>query len=536
MRVSAVELVLLSALLAGGDAVYANESPPGSNEDQWGATHFPVSCRPQVQDRFNRAVAILHSFEYGEAVKAFQDVLSADPDCAMAHWGVAASYARVVWGPAWIDFERGREAIRRALEVQGGTPRERAYIEAVAAFFEESEGLDYQTRVDRFAQRMEAVHRRYPEDQEAALFYAVSLLGTVDPLDTNYAVQRRAGAIAEAVFQEQPDHPGAAHYVIHAYDYPPLASRALPAARRYAEIAPAAAHALHMPSHIFSRLGLWEESLETNRASKQAALKARGWTEMGHTIVYMMYAHLQRAEDRAAARLLDELLALGNDHPDDYGVLEHVADGKARFSIERQGWSAYAALSLDPDLSRFPRFEATVRFARGLGAARSGRPAEARRQVEELSTLHGKLIRADEHYYAGTVAIWQQVLAAWIAHAEGTAEQALELMREAADLDDRTAYVGSFESGPDALVHTREQLGDLLLVLGRPGDALREYEISLETAPNRFNCLYGAGRAAELAGDSETALAYYGKLVKLTQGAESEREPLRRARAFLQAQ
>lgn len=529
-----VGLAGLYAVLIGGVAGCGDADQSRSSiGNEWGTVSFPISCRPQLQSSFNRAVAILHSFEFAEAAVAFQELADTDPDCATAHWGVAASYGRVVWGTAWFDLERGAEAIQRAVALGGGTAREQAYIDAWALLFEPSEGLAYGTRVQRFAARMEQVHRDHPEDMEAALFYAISLLGTIDAMDTSYAVQRQAGAVAERVFHEQPNHPGAAHYVIHAYDYPPLASQALPAARRYAKIAPVAAHALHMPSHIFARLGLWEEVIQTNRASNAAAVATGGWTEVAHTLDYMTYAHLQRGEDSTATHLMAELAALGNEYAGDYGVLEHVADIKARSMIERQAWWEYESLDLDPDLSRFPRFEATVRLARSLGAARRGNVAAGRREVERLSGLHAMLTAADEHYYAANVAIWRQVAEAWLSYAVGATEKALDLMQVAVQLDDNTAYVGSFESGPDALLHTREQLADLLLQLDRPAEALREYEADLEGSPNRFSSLFGAGRAAELAGNRHKAEIHYRALLRVAVSAENDRPALQQAKKFL---
>ena len=480
-----------------------------------GRVEFPTSCSPAVQSLFERSVALLHSFAWERTIRSFEEVAEQDPACAMAYWGVAAANARIAWGPAYMQLQEGLEAIRHALAIGGQTERERAYIRAMAQLFEEADILGYTTRLERHVDSMERLHRRLPEDREAALFYAVALLGTVDATAPSREVQQLAGALAESVFIDQPNHPGAAHYIIHAYDYPELAERALTAAGRYAEIAPATPHARHMPSHIYSRLGLWEESIDSNLSVLEVAGDAP--IHAAHSLDYLVYAYLQRAEPEEAADALQRLVELGREHAHEYDVAGHVVDASVRYVLERHAWEEAAGLSLDPRLLYDPRFRATVALARAVGAARSDRVAEARRIAAGLPELHGQLVARGEAYSAANVEIWHPVALAWIHRAEGSNEEALRLMRDAARLDDAKSYVGSFEFGPDELVHTREELGTLLFELGRFAEALEEFERSLDTSPNRFNALFGAARAARLAGNDERARQHYEQLLMVVE-------------------
>ena len=517
--------------------VVATSSPgPGQalavqqSQERLGSVAFPTSCSPAVQPQFESSVALLHSFAWERAIRSFEQVADRDPACAMAYWGVAAANARIAWGPAYMQLEEGLRAIRHALEIGGETERERAYIHAMAQLFEHADSLDYATRLRRHVNAMERLHRRFPEESEGALFYAVALLGTVDATAPSQEVQLRAGALAESVFVERPNHPGAAHYIIHAYDYPELAERALPAAGRYAKIAPATPHARHMPSHIYSRLGLWQKSIDSNLSVLEVAGDAP--IHAAHSLDYLVYAYLQRAEPEKAVGALQRLVELGREHAEEYDVAGHVVDASVRFVLERHAWEEAASLNLDPDLLYDPRFQATVALARAVGAARSGQIEEARRIAAGLPELHSQLVVGGEPYSAANVAIWHPVTLAWIHRAAGSNEEALQLMREAVRLDEAKSYVGSFEFGSDELVHTREELGALLFELGRFAEALEEFERSLDISPNRFNALFGAARAASLAGDSERAREHYEQLLKVAD--EDARGPaIEEAKRFL---
>jgi tetratricopeptide (TPR) repeat protein len=387
---------------------------------------------------------------------------------------------------------------------------------------------------------MEQIYLRYPEDQEAAVFYALALNATAPPTDKTYAKQLKGGEILEKVFAKQPNHPGVAHYIIHSYDNPVLASRGLPAARRYAEIAPAVPHAQHMPSHIFTRLGLWQESIQSNldavAASKDYEAKTHpgaAYYERLHALDYLEYAYLQGAQDRAAKRVLDEVTAIQKVQPEAFQAAYAFAAVPARYVIERRRWSEAASLTLQPGSfpwSRFPWSEAVVYFARALGSARSGNVADARKDIEKLQSLHQTLVKAKDSYWAGQVDLQGRVAGAWLARAEGRNEEALKLMRSAADFEDST---DKHPVTPAPIMPARELLGDLLLELNEPEKAFGEFEKSLSKEPNRFHTFYGAARAAELMGDAGKARMYYEKLLKLGEKADTDRPELQNAKAFL---
>jgi tetratricopeptide (TPR) repeat protein len=516
----------------------------GRPSEQLGHVHFPISCSAAAQQQFDRAVALLHSFWYEEAVKAFTEVTQTDAHCAMGYWGIAMS----LWYPLWYPpspaaLQQGAAAVARAQALQAPTERERAYITAIAAFYTDADKLDHRTRAVAYEKAMEQVHRRYPEDREAAIFYALALDTTAVPTDKTYANVLKAAEILEPIFAEQPNHPGVAHYLIHSYDYPPLAPRALPAARNYAKIAPSAPHALHMPSHIFTRLGLWQESIHSNAAaaaaSKAYARKvgaAGAWPEQLHAMDYLAYAYLQGAQDREAKRVLDELLEIHKAEPESLPAAYAFAAIPARYALERRRWADAAALTLHPSSFPWDRFrgvEAMTVFTRALGAARSGDVTQASKEVATLQALHSALTEAHQGYWADQVEIQRRAAAAWVAHALGKQEEAVTLMRAAADLESAT---DKLPVTPGPIVPARELLGELLLDVQQPAQALTEFEASLRTDPNRFNGLYGAAHAAELAGDRAKARTYYGNLVALCAQADTERPELMAAKAFLAMQ
>ncbi len=496
----------------------------GSVSAELGQVRFPVSCSPAAQQQFNRAVAMLHSFWYDQAERTFAAAARLDPRCAMPYWGIAMTHYHPLWEqPDRESLRKGSEAIRKAESLGAKTPRERAYIEALAAFYRDWEKTDHRTRALAYESAMEQLHRRHPQDREGEIFYALALLGSASPADKSYARQKKAGAMLEKRFAELPNHPGIAHYLIHAYDYPALAERALPAARRYAEIAPAVPHARHMPSHIFTRLGLWEEAISADLASAAAAREharkyhpeAANFEEL-HAMDYLVYAHLQLGQDRQAGRILEELRRMRKVEPAGSFVAAYAfAAIPVRYALERRQWSEAASLPLHPESfewSRYPWAEAILHYGRALGAARSGDPSAARHALGRLEELHRQTADTGPDYWADQVEIQRLSAAAWLDFAEGRKEQALERMRAAARLDDATE---KHPVTPGSVIPTRELLGEMLLLLGNPAEAVAEFEASLRGTPNRFNGLYGAARAADLAGEGGKAERYYAQLRNL---------------------
>jgi len=532
MKTAALLTALVTFVLAASPA--RAQHAPGAPE-KIGQVTFPISCNSAVQKPFERAVALLHSFWYLESLKAFTAVNEADPSCAMGYWGIAMSLWYQIWSPpSPASLKRAVDAIAKAQAAGAKTARERDVIAAAAVFFTNSDTQDHRTRVLAYEKAMEQVHLRYPQDRELAMFYALALQAAADPNDKTYARQRRSGEMAEKVFALEPDHPGAAHYVIHAYDYPELATRAVNAAARYAQFAPAVPHALHMPSHIYVLLGMWPEVIQGNVVAA-AAEKARGNPDDHmHALDYLVYGYLQQGQDVEARRVVDEARGIMGDLAarkyDSGRPTAHFAMAamEARWAMERGRWAE--AASVEPRPNRFAHTEAMIYFARAIGAARTGKAADARAAVDRLAALRDALTQARSGYWADQVEIQRRASAAWLARAEGRVDEALTLMRSAADLE---ASTEKHNITPGPIVTARELLADLLLEMGQPAQAVREYEASLTRAPNRFKTLYGIARASELAGDRDKARAYYGKLVALAKPSETERPELREAKAFL---
>ena len=528
---------------AGAQGAHQHEHEP---LEKLGRVNFQVSCRPQARRQFNRAVAWLHSFEYEEAEKAFTEVAVTDPRCGMGYWGVAMSNYHPLWAPpSAAELQKGLRAIEKAKAAGARTKRERDYIAAIEVFYRDYDKLDHRTRTFAYSEAMEQLYRRYPSDREAGVFYALTLIATgMMANDKSYANEKKAARILNRVLALEPQHPGVAHYLIHSYDYPSLAHLALPAARRYAKLAPASAHALHMPSHIFTRLGLWAEAIRSNLDAKAAA-QAHAvrnhlpgvWDEQFHAMDYLAYAYLQGAQDKQAWRVLDELNKIQRAEPENFKVAHAFTAIPARYALERRRWDEAAKLTLPPAALRgfpwqnFRWAEAHVHFARAVGAARTGDTAAARLEVERLAAIQQALVEVKGGYdWAKQVDIMRQVASGWLAHAEDKDEAALRLMRAAAELDDATE---KHPVTPGAILPAREQLGELLLELKQPTAALQEFETALRSAPNRFIGLYGAARAALLAGDEKRAKTYYGKLVALCRRADSTRPEIEEAKAFL---
>lgn len=529
-----VTLVLGLPLAAAAQHEHGGATPP----EQFGTVSFDNSCSAAVQTDFNRAVALLHSFEFRPAMEAFTRVLERDPSCAVAYWGIGLChwsnpFAGLKAGP---PLERGRAAVEKGLATGSPTPRERAYIAAVAELFKDADRVPHRERTLAYAKAMESLQRDHPKDLEARIFYALALNQTAVPTDKTYAVQLEAAEILEPLWTQHPDHPGLPHYIIHAYDHPPLAGKALAAARRYAKVAPSAPHALHMPSHTFTRLGYWQESAETNIASEKTALAQNVVGEALHAMDYQIYAYLQMARDRQAQAVLDRTPgtvakldpnAMGGAAPGVAGVYAAAAI-PARYALERGAWADAAALPPRP--SAFPFADAVTHFARALGAARSRRPAAAQADVARLAALRDTLAAARDEYWKEQVDIQRRVALAWVEFAEGRRTDGIAQMRAAADAEDATDK-SAISPGP--LAPARELLGEMLLDAGNAREALVEFEATMKKEPGRLRGAYGAARAAETAGDRARALAHYKTVLEIARSADGDRPELQHARNFV---
>jgi tetratricopeptide (TPR) repeat protein len=518
-------LSLLAALLLPAPG-FAQTHDHASTETL-GSVNFATSCNSAAQPQFNRAVALLHSFQFAHAIDAFHDTLATDPTCSIAYWGIALSS----WGNPFdaslkprAQLQQGLKAVEQAHTTPPKTERERAYVDAVAHLFTNTATTDQHSRTLAYENAMATVSATYPDDIEAAIFHALSLAAAADPADKTYAKQRKAGAILEKLFLQYPDHPGLAHYIIHAYDVPALAPRAVGAAQRYSEIAPSSPHALHMPSHTFTRVGDWQASISANLASAAAARSDGQTTEEMHASDYMIYAYLQTAQDNAAQHVVDSAVEIFSRFDSAVLVSGAAPPGAAyfaraaipaRYCLERHAWDD--AAKLQPHPSPVPYADAITYFARGLGAAHLKDRAGALSAISSLQRMRDKLIKMKESYWANQVEIQRQEVSAWLAFAEGHPNTALAEMRAAAELEDKTEK-SAITPGP--LAPARELLGELLLELERPAAALKEFQATLTKEPNRFRSLYGAAEAARLAGDRQTEQTYLRQLLKVTERAD----------------
>jgi hypothetical protein len=539
MKVGVLASVMILGLGFTGSPAAAqhqhHHGHPAPAEDKIGQVSFPISCAPAAQKPFERAVALLHSFWYLEAVKGFTQVTQLDPQCAIGYWGIAMSNWTQIWSPPPLPaLKRGWDAVEKAKTATSKNAKEGDLIAAAEAFFKDADKLDHRARAMAYSRAMEQAHARHPDDQEVAAFYALSLQATADPKDKTYARQKQSAAIAERIFASQPDHPGAAHYIIHAYDYPALAQRGLPAAGQYAQFAPAVPHALHMPSHIYVLLGMWPETVRGNVVAAEAERMRGNPDDHMHAIDYLVYGYLQMGQDANAKRVVDQARGIMSDlaaknynsgRPTAHFAMAAI---EARWAMERNRWGEAAAI--DPRPNRFPHTEAMIYFARALGAARSGNPSRAKADVDRLAELREALLQAKDAYWAEQVEIQRRGAAAWLARAEGRNDEAVAAMRAAAELEDSTE---KHNITPGPIATARELLGDLLIEIGKPAEAAREYEASLNRAPNRFKTLYGVARASELAGDRDKARTFYTRLVTVASASDNQRPELQQARTFL---
>ncbi|HQM30017.1 MAG TPA: hypothetical protein PLR20_11765 [Syntrophales bacterium] len=514
----------------------------GTPPEKLGEVNFLVSCNTAAQKEFNRAMALFHSFWFDPAKKSFSRVIEYDSGCGMAYWGIAfmSTGNPLAWPPNPNAMKAGAAAIAEAQRVGAKTGREQDYIAALAVFFKDWETTEYRSRVLALEKAMEGVAARYPDDMEAQILYALMLDVTALPTDKTFANQLKAASILDPLFKKYPDHPGIAHYLIHTYDYAELAEKGIPAARAYAKIAPSVPHALHMPSHIFSRVGLWPEMVEGNRASYLAAKGELTEKTLGigtydalHAMDYMVFGFLQQAQDKAAKQLVDEVASIKKVNVENFIAAYAFAAIPSRYALERGDWKQAARLELSPpDLTwnKFPQAEAILVFSRGLGAARSGNTAAALKNVKRLQALKESMTAAKIGYWAGQTDFQIKTVDAWIALAGKRKDEAVKGMRAAAEAEEAS---DKHAVTPGNVLPSRELLGEMLMTLNRPEQAFVEFERSLKRDPNRFRGVYGAARAAELSGKREAARDYYKMLLALSAAHDTERPELARAKAYL---
>src|SRR5438094_3483872 len=547
----------LAVLIAGLTAVGAEASvaPEPGELRAAGTVDFKVSCAPEVRPEFVRGVALLHSFFYEEAWRVFTEVAAKDPNCAMAQWGIAMTWWHPIWTPPTPDeMSAGKAAAEKAMAMKAGTDLERGFITALNAYYNSADGpatgevgqschgpVGPPDRVTAYEKAMRALHERYPDDVETQTFYALAVLavGYANPTDTTLSNQLKDARVLEKLWTKNPHHPGIAHYLIHSYDYPSLAERGLAAARSYGSIAPWVPHALHMPSHIFTRLGMWEESIAANRSSADAsrayaAMRHREATEAEelHALDYMAYSYLQEAQDSKAKEIVDFVATVRKTNPElEFSAAYALAAIPARYALERNAWSEAATLTVPelPHWSSFPSFEALIEYSHALGRAHTGDLEGARKAIDRMRQLRDSSTDPRLDYFKRHLDLQIQAASAWVTYSEGKKDEAINLLRRAADAED---ILGKHPVSPGALVPAREQLGDLLLTLNRPKEAQREFEAALKIYPGRFRGLYGAAQAAEQNGEKEKAQHYYAKLVEQTAKADGSRSELAQLREY----
>jgi hypothetical protein len=524
MRISiAVAVALFGSTSLAGLGV----APAAAKE--LGKVHFETSCKPAAQKVFDTAMTFQHSFWYRSSRQTFEEVLKADPECGIAYWGIAMSLLNNPFNPPPAqNLPDGLAAVTKGKEVGAKTQREKDFIDAIATFYTDYDKVDHRTRVQAYLKAMEQVAARYPKDDETQIYYALALNVAAAPSDKTYANQLKAASILEPIFKRQPQHPGVAHYLIHTYDYPPIADKGLGAARRYSKIAPAAPHAQHMPSHIFTRVGAWRDSIASNTASVRAAKADKEASDQLHGMDYMVYAYLQLAEDKKAQAVVEDIVAAPVIPSETLGYAFARAAGPARYALERGDWKGAAELTARP--SKFAQADAITHFARALGAARAGNPDAAKTDTAKLAELRDRLKQEKNAYWAEQVDIQAQIATAWTLYAEGKPEDALAAMKAAAAAEDATE---KSPVTPGPLTPARELYGAMLLDRGVPKDALAAFEATLKKEPHRLRATLGAAKAAEAAGDVAAAKLYYAQAVALAAGVDTDRADVLAARAVV---
>lgn len=505
-----------------------NDAPPGE-------VNFETTCNEEAQEKFDHGLVMIHHMMYDQAEEIFQEALNADENCKMAHWGIAMTQLNPLWAPATEEkIAKGWEAIKKA---DGASSEiEQAHVNALRTYYETAREDGYREGLKAWETELEEVYQNYPDDVNAGAFYGLSMLATASPDDETFSKQREAGALLEELFAEAPQHPGLYHYIIHAYDNPVLAQNGVEFAHEYDKLAPNVPHALHMPSHIFVRIGNWDETIDWNRRSADAALEqpVGDYTSMhhAHALDYMMYGYLQKGQDEKAKEVLDELSSINNYQPH-LGAAYGIAAANARYALERRDWESATNLNSQDynyPWEDYPQYEAIFKWANGLGATKVGDLNSARENVEALRDLHQKTLENGEDYWALMVDVQRKTVEAWILHEEGNHDEGLELMREAADQEDS---VDKNPVTPSEVLPARELLGDLLMLHEKPEEALTAYETALEISPNRFHSLYGAGKAAEMAGKDEVAKKYFTMLTEFVTPEESKRPEIQQVTAYL---
>ena len=518
-------LRMISAFVAVAGVSLSQPALAQAAGEALGKVHFETSCAPAAAAAFDRAMLFQHSFWYRSSQQAFDAALQADPGCAIAYWGIALS---LLWNPHSAppakNLAEGAAALARGQQVGARPERERDYLAALSAMYADFNRVDHRTRVLNYMNAMEQLAAKYPDDDEAQIYYALALNVGASPADKTYANQLKGAAILEAIWARQPDHPGVAHYLIHLYDTPALAARGLQAARRYAQIAPNAPHALHMPSHIFTRVGDWQASIDSNVASARAAAADHETADQLHAMDYEVYAYLQLGQDARAKAVIDEMVAAAGEST---AGLFALAASPARYAVERGDWAAASALEVRP--SRAPYVTAISWFAKALGAARSGDPAQAQAAITQLAALRDQLRERKDAYWSEQVDIQSRIAAAWVQLATGRADEALRTMGDAADAEDKTE---KSPVTPGPLAPARELYGAMLLQQGKAAAALAAFEATMRKEPNRLNATLGAADAANAAGDSAKARQYYAAAA-LASDPSVDRPDVAKARAFL---
>ena len=511
----------------------------GPPSKEFGTVSFASACNASMQKDFDLGIAMLHSFEYDESEKAFAKVIDADPNCPMAYWGVAMSNFHQVWPspPTPEELSKGSKAVEKAKALVKDSGIVRDYINTIAAFYQDHASKTQRERILSYGKAMEAMYQKYPTDKEVTIFYALSLVSSADATDKTYANQKKAGEILSKIYPGEGMHPGIVHYIIHAYDSPELASLEVEAARKYASIAPASAHAQHMPSHIFTRLGLWDEAISSNKAAASSAIcyaEATGikghWDEELHAIDYLVYAYLQKGDNTNAKQQLDYLQGMTVVQPANFKVLFAFAATPSRYYLENKLWKEAAGQKFQAGFpwEKFPWQTAIVHFTRSIGHAQTGNIAEAKKEWQSMKPLQDSLLAQKDTYKANQVAIQMKTAEAWISFAEGKKDQAIQQMKAAADMEDKTE---KSPVTPGEVLPAKQLLADMYLAMGKTSEALAAYEADLKKHPNRFNSLYGAATTSEKTKNAGKAKQYYEQL--LVVAPTSQREEITEAKAYL---
>lgn len=533
------EILISEIALKRGDIIVC-----GPSDKEFGTVSFETTCSEKVQATFDLAVALLHSFEYDEAEKVFAKIIDEEPECAMAYWGVAMANYHPLWeAPSQAELEKGTKTIAIASSLEQKSAIEKDYIDAVATFYKDWNTIDHRTRGLRYANAMEKVYTKYPQSREAALFYSLALIATADPSDKTRANQRKAGDILTALYPEGARHPGVVHYIIHTYDYPELAELALPAARKYASIAPSSAHAQHMPSHIFTRLGLWDECIQSNMVSASSAkcyAENAGitghWDEELHGMDYMMYGYLQKGDNESANELYDYLKSIKEVYPLSFKAAYAFAAIPSRYYVENKLWKEAASLKIHPTnfpWENFPWQRSIFHFARLLGFVHVDHLDSAKSELTSLKNLYDILVNENDSYKANQVMIEIEAGTAWIMFKEGNKSDAIRFMTSAADREERTE---KHPVTPGTVIPARELLGDMLIQMNNPKEAIVAYETDLKNQPNRFNGLYGAALSCERINHVEEATRYYQQLLSIANSPSANRPEVDKAKLFLKNQ